>query len=182
MKLNNQNTPFTIDMYQTFNGDSSDEQMLEYYNDDNEQKPDSEKNYEYDDFDWVYNTEKIRKDLANTSIEYQKDNILDDIILDINLLSDQSPKYYNYETDSYTASYTIDDIKLLQYININKDDFFKWCKAQSWHIELVTNVIDENMLIYYIEKLEFNSDDYFYDMYDTSSMSWYENTKMTILK
>lgn len=176
INLNSNNTPFTVDMYQTFNGDGNDDQIIEAYNEQNNT------DYSCDDFDWSYNTKAILEGLSNKSIEYIKDNHTDDIIIGVELVSTSSPKYYNYTTDSHAAAYQIDDIKLLQYINKNKDDFFNWCKDQPWHIDISTDILDDNMLIYYISKLDIDREDYFYDLYEVSGDLWYENTEYKLIK
>jgi len=178
IEINNLDTPYTIDMYQTFNGDSTDESMLEYYNDDNEQKKDPEKNYDYDDFDWTYNTKAIHQGLAQASIDYIKENIDQDIIQDIELMKLFSPKYYNYTTDSYTMAITFDTEKLQKYIQENNTEyteyFFEMVKKHQANEDDITW-----SLLFYLQH-EHDKEDYFYYIYEHSNDLWYENTEMKL--
>ena len=75
IKINNQDTKYTIDSYQTFTNDSYIEQELEYYNEINNT------NLDYDDFDWDYDMQAINKDFADLSFEYLKDKKLDKVLV-----------------------------------------------------------------------------------------------------
>ena len=90
----------TVDTYQTFTGDSSDEMFLEGQTENGESG-------EWDDYDWTYDNDAIHRGLAEASIEAIVDQFCKpggaEIIQSIELLSTWSPREYNFKTDSYTA-------------------------------------------------------------------------------
>ena len=172
IKINNQNTPYTIDMYQIFNGDNETEQAIEYYNDNNNS------NHDYDDFDWNFDTVAIREQLAAASLKYLNDNTLDDVILSIESEGSYSPKFYNYQTDSYSMSLEISLDNLNLFINGNKKEYNNWKDNQTYWIE--ENDID-SFLLYYIESKKDDNDDYLYHMHEIANEFWSENTTMTLI-
>jgi len=64
-------TPWTLDTYQTFTFDRDEECILET------------EGGGYDNYEWDYNTDGYLDELAKNRIELLKDNILDDVILDV---------------------------------------------------------------------------------------------------
>lgn len=94
----------TVDTYQTFTGDSSDQMFLEGQTENGESG-------EWDDYDWTYDHDAIHRGLAEASIEAIVDQFCKpggaEIIQSIELLSTWSPREYNFRTDSYTARYTL---------------------------------------------------------------------------
>lgn len=113
----------TIDMYQTFDMDREAEIEIEAFNDNHGT------DYEYDDLDINYDFEAYRDALAKASIECMEDQLENDpIIKKIELISSQSPRFYNYTTDSYTASFKYDPKKLIQWIRDHADDWLVYMK------------------------------------------------------
>jgi hypothetical protein len=173
ININNINTFFTVDSYQTFTSDSTDEGMIEYFNDENNT------DYGYDDFDWIYDMKKIHKGMAVASIDWIKDSFLDKIILDVTLDTVQSPKYYNYTTDSYNMNVSVNINELREFIFSNIDKYNTWKDKQSYHID---NDDHEAYLIYYIE-MKSNNDithDYLIIMDEINNELHYENTEMKL--
>ena len=184
LQVNNQNTPFTIDMYQTFTCESNDDSMVYYYNSENDTELD------YDSFDWEYDTEKVHQGLARASIDWLIDNLDENIILNISLDGVYSPKFYNYETDSYTATYEIDSEKFTEYMKKNVASYHAWIEGQSYYIntiqadDITTENLEDDMLSFYLESYmtEETREDYFMVMHEVSCELWSENTSMILIK
>lgn len=117
IKIDNRDLPFTIDTYATFTLDSETEQEIDYYNETNNTELD------YDDFDFSFDMNGYIKHLAQASVAILKDELIGDIVKDIELVDTNSPQFYNYTTDSYTANWTIDDTTLTQYCTDNATEW-----------------------------------------------------------
>jgi len=108
-----------IDTYNMFTGDHTDDCMLE-----NERETDPA--VTYDSFEWKYNHNQIVSDLAHASIDTVKDAIQNTeyahIIKDVTYIASGSPSFYNYTTDWYTMSVSIDVHALNKYIKANEKD------------------------------------------------------------
>jgi len=103
----------TVDTYQTFTGDSSDQNFLDYQSEQGEPS-------DYDDYDWDYDNAAVHRELAEASIEAIIAQLGGKgVIESIELTSTWSPKEYNFKTDSYNALYTIDPAKLEEWADEN---------------------------------------------------------------
>lgn len=146
--VNNQDCKFTIDTYQTFTDDTFIEKELEYLN------------LEYNDLEFKYNNPEIVKQLSLLSLELLKDSIPDDsVIKNIELESTQSPKYYNYSTDSYNMVISYDNELLNDFIAKNDDSFKDYSKSS------IDSQLDIYKITYYIDKF-YNDDDYIMTMFE----------------
>lgn len=171
--LNSQDTPFTVDMYQTFTGEEHDDWRIEDYNEQNNTS------LEYDDFDWKYDTKEILKWLSIASVEYIRDNILDDVILSVSEPSDfHSPKFYNYETDSYMATYTVDTDRLDEYLT--EDNRERYEEFIGNNIEMFnSSKRDDYLLMFYLKEVVDESE-YMIIMYDETVEAFLNHTEMTL--
>lgn len=183
ININSQNTPFTVDMYQTFNGDDTVDYIL-----DNENY-EKEKSLTYDDYNWTYDTKVIHKGLAMASIEWILNNCDENIILNIKLDSIHSPRFYNFQTDSYNAIYELDEKRFTEYMTKHTENYNLWANNQSYHVPTLATDNDftatDDMLTFYLQN-EFNrntiTDDYLQDMFQASDELWHENTDYTPVK
>ena len=90
IEINNQDTLFTIDTYQTFTGDDNEDMMIEGFG------------CSRDILDFDYNHDEIIKCLSQASFEYISGIVSDsDIINEMRFLRHGSPKFYNYSSDYY---------------------------------------------------------------------------------
>lgn len=162
IELDSMFTPYTIDTYQTFTMDDEEERTME---DLSEQVG---RELTYDDIDWNYNHKEFVQALANRRFEILKDNILDDVIIDIKQNGEAvSPKEYNFKTDDSFEIYTVDIVKLNQYVSNNIADYQK-NKLQDGPGFWWFGDEDQTKLNYYLftkTKKEYGSDEaYYYDM------------------
>ena len=93
-----------IDTYSTFTGDSSYEMELEYLIEEDNADPDS--------FDTTWDMPAIRRELAESSIQYVLETVDREIIHNVELTDTYAPKEYNFKTDAYDAKYTVSASKL----------------------------------------------------------------------
>jgi len=175
VKINSGNTPFTVDMYQTFTGESNNDSMLDYYNSQNDTSLD------YNDFDWEYNTKEVLKGLSMASVEYIIENTNENIIKNVELVGTFSPQFYNYNTDSYDMNIEVDTDKFTKYMQENEKEYATWANAQSYHIPTgIAEGITDDMLSYYLYTEMNDTEDYIMSMYDVASELWHENTEMKL--
>jgi hypothetical protein len=110
----------TVDTYQTFTGDSYVEQTYEWVQE------------EYGvELDWrnsdvKYDNDRILKELAETSIAGIVNQLYDSPIESIEYVSHWSPMYYNFQTDTYTATYTVNWTKLQKWLKKSGKDREQW--------------------------------------------------------
>lgn len=123
--IHNGDTAFYIDTYQHFTYDNTEELIISDYNDEHDT------DYDYDHFTWSYDNAGYIKALAEASIEAISEVVLGDIVTGIELESTGSPKYYNYSTDYYKASWSYNLDKLLDWIQ-ERIDSFRDHYAESW--------------------------------------------------
>jgi hypothetical protein len=100
-----------VDTYSCFNGDSWVEQELEHFGSGESEAPYDSDNY--DDYEWNYDHAAILKDLAEASASNVLEQLSHDgIIESIEVQGVDSPREYNFITDSYTALWTLNLTKL----------------------------------------------------------------------
>lgn len=174
-------TPYTLDTYSTFTMEGEEDWILESLN---ENRADDLEPLEYKDIDWTYDTAGYLNDLAENLIILLKDNILDDVIIDLKQDGAvESPRYYNYTTDCAWIDFTVDENNLKKYISENTEDYnankikstdgFWWNGDES-----------QTMLAYYLEKVSANDDKYpsnHYLMDQMDCISPYEYIEFNII-
>lgn len=192
LKIDNRDLSYTIDTYGTFTLDSAEEYIKEGLFED-----DSTLTYENleDRFEFTYDMDAWILALANESIAILRDNLIGDIVKNITFDKTRSPSFYNYTTDSYTASWDYDEEKLKAYV---LDDFakFKEFVTDNWsslnydlnwndkkfigtigspvNIDMFLNDdVQAAMLDFYTQK-QYNSDVYFEEMYDHTNEAAHE--------
>lgn len=122
IKIDSRDLPYTIDMYTTFTMDTAEEYEREYISErDGVALEDIDDKYhiEYDADGW-------RDALAEKSVELIERELMGDIVKSIALESSQSPRFYNYTTDSYIATWAYNADKLREWIEARRDAFNKW--------------------------------------------------------
>lgn len=95
--------PLTIDTYQTFSGDSWEESEAEYL-----QEEYGLTSEELWDANVTYDHKGILHDLAEACAVAVLNHTWDNIIESIKVTGTHSPAYYNFETDSFEAQWTLD--------------------------------------------------------------------------
>ena len=181
IKFNIDNRDFEhvhIDTYSMLTGDSADEMMRDY-----EQDNAREEGREYDENrDIDYDMDAIRKGLAEASIFYletELENAEDRIIKEIKFEKTGHPRFYNYTTDWYVAEYTIDEEAMDKYIEANTD-------AVQAILATYTNRYDENLVdnkyhagVCHLINNLIDRDDYNTAMWEIESEVYYENMQFT---
>jgi len=131
--IDNRDTPFTIDTYGMFNGESFDEMESEFIIDEYGIAP--------DDIDFEYDHKGIVSDLAAKSVDVITDILGDnenDVVRSISApLSTGSPQFYNFTTDWYTAEWDINELALLKFIQANATEWRQYI-LDEWR-EIVAN-------------------------------------------
>lgn len=112
----------SIDTYQSFTGDSWLENEFEYIEEETGVKLD------WSNADVTYNHEGIRQGLAEASIQGILGAIDWDLIESIEYVSSWSPQYYNFETDSYTATYRVNWTRLKKWLKKSGKDREEWMR------------------------------------------------------
>lgn len=114
----------TIDTYKMFNGETVDEVLIEYYNEEHNT------DYDYDDFEWDYDHAQIVKDLAERRAEFLESecNAIQKCVTTVT----GSPREYNFSTDYAVLEITYDETKVENYIKEHKDEYDSWYKESGW--------------------------------------------------
>jgi hypothetical protein len=170
IKINNLDTPFTIDTYGMFNGESSEEGEAEYY---------EEELGFTGEIDFDYDHKSIVSELADYSV-FEILRIVDrDVLVNISEpLSTSSPSYYNYTTDSYVSEWTVNKEKLLEAVKdltIEDEDFQTFQLNSSW------GLLDSESEDYIVCALDFwgrqYTEEYNENMWEHESEIYYNNRK-----
>lgn len=170
-------TDVHIDTYSMLTGESADEMMREYEQDNARE----EKREPLEDID--YDMPAIRKGLALESISYLEDKIadaeVDNIIKKIELIKTDSPRFYNYTTDWYVAEYEIDEKAMDSYIEANTD-------AVQSILSTYTNRYDVNLVdnkyhagVCHLINHTIDKEDYNMHMWEIETEVYYENMEFT---
>lgn len=165
--IDNRDLAFTVDTYGTFTFDDE-ESDIEWYNDENNT------NLDYDDFDWTYDNKGYVQHLSENSVAILEGVLIDEVIHKIELKDQQSPQFYNYTTDSYTAFWTVDEDKLIDYINQDTSAFANHL-VESWRefvnvpAKIDKSFLDEDdkmlvAMIDYYTRIKFGSQHYAQDI------------------
>lgn len=118
---------YTIDTYNMFEN-NADEPALEYLQ---EEYP----GITWDDIDWEFNHPEYVKGIAADSINILHNEFVthgDGTIRSIDLVNTGSPKFHNYTTDYYTATWDIDESKLKTWIDKHNKQFIAYQRESSW--------------------------------------------------
>lgn len=162
-----------IDTYGMLTGDSADEMQMENFREDGQSD-------DYDDYDWSYDHPAIVRDFAHVSINYLYNELVthgNGIVESIQYVSHGSPKFYNYTTDYYVAIYTVNPVKLHEYIAQNYDAVLE--KAQGYRGDDLSENIAHAGLCHYIDAT-IDRDDYNMHMWESEHEVYYENTTVTL--
>lgn len=186
IKLDSMFTPYTIDTYQTFTLDDQEDMIIQdkcdY--DENGIRREASIDVRYDDLEWEYDHKGFVQALADRRLELLQENIIDDVIIDIR--SDGpavSPKEYNFKTDDTFEVYTVDIVKLNQYISDNIADYQE-SKLKSCDGFIYLGDDDQVKLNYYLktktEKEYDSTETYYYDMIE--GIDFYEFVSAKLIK
>lgn len=118
---------YTIDTYNMFEN-NADEYEIEYLQ---EEYP----GITYDDIEWDYNHPEYVKGLAADSINILHNEFVthgDGTIRSIDLVNTGSPRFRNYTTDHYTATWDVDESKLKAWIDKHNKEFIAYQSESSW--------------------------------------------------
>ena len=147
--IDNRDLSYTVDTYQQFTLDNAYEYELDYYTSD--EAPDEFKaaGVTLDNFDDLvdvnYRNGEYLTAIAGASVDVLSDEFVDrweyvpresggndrkydGIVKAIKLLKVQSPQFYNYTTDSYTAEWIIDAARLKSWIDARRDEYDDFLK------------------------------------------------------
>lgn len=178
----------TVDTYQTFTGDSSDQMFLENQMEQGESG-------EYDDYDWEYDNAAVHKGLAEASIEAIVDQFCKpggaEIIQSIEFDSTWSPKEYNFKTDSYTARYVLNVLELERWAgnNFSLPDYVRdFHQSYDGYMDFVSTYLEDpdtrvgtiiwlKLAAYF--RAELDTEAYMNYMSERESEIWSSNTKVT---
>jgi hypothetical protein len=190
--IDSRDTEFTIDTYNTFTLDNEYEMEIDYLHEENERftaeygLPEfDDKEFFVDDYvDFEYDMNGYREALAIASIDYIKELDQDNekIFNSIGFNNTQSPREYNFTTDSYTMEIDYDNSKMQEWIQDNSAYFENYLNENSnldFHLikkgflERKENYIDSLYSVQLLAYLDFlyNSENefdspYLYEMFD----------------
>lgn len=114
----------SIDTYQTFTGDSWLESEFEYLEEETGVKLD------WSNADVNYNHDGIKRGLAEASIEGILNAVDTDLIESIEYVSNWSPQFYNFQTDSYRATYVVNWTRLKRWLKDSGQDREEWMRER----------------------------------------------------
>lgn len=114
----------SIDTYQSFTGESWLESEFDYL------KEEEGVELDWSTADVEYNFDGIKQALAEASIEGILGDVDPNIIEGIEYLSNWSPAYYNFETDTYTAQFTVNWTLLKQWYKESGKDREEWMRER----------------------------------------------------
>lgn len=177
--IDSRDLAYTIDTYGMFTGESTDESESEYYRDEYNLTDDEWRSISFD-----YDHAEIVKALASSSIQLLDENLVQHgsgIVKAVDLRSTTSPKFYNYTTDSYIATWTVDVKKLENYIKADQAKYNSF-EREHWYSVYDSHGTDNfkqedyivAMLDYYTQT-EYSPEDYNMSMFEYESEAYYEN-------
>ena len=149
LTIDNRDLSYTVDTYQQFTLDNAYDGELEYYTSDDAPAEFKAAGVTFDNFDDLvdvtYDNAGYLKAISQASIDLLTENIVnnfeyvpndkggndkkyDGIVKAIELKDIQSPRFYNYTTDSYTAVWDINPVKLKAWIHERRDEYDDFLK------------------------------------------------------
>lgn len=209
--IDSRDTQFTVDTYQIFTLEHEHEHEINCIHESNSKLTKEQGLPEFDDvkyfiddyIDFEFDMVEYQRDLSFASIEYIKELDSDNskIINSIEFNNSQSPKFYNYTTDSYTMTIDYDNSKMQAWIIDNYDYFVKYLDDNSnldFHLikrgflddeyndDYINSLYSVQLLayldyLYYVSNVENSQfENYYYSMTDSvpgyEYISWSINT------
>lgn len=179
IRINNKDLAYTIDTYGMFNGESVEEQELDYYRYEYGMTEDELERIEYN-----YDHSGIVKDLSAASISLLHNEFVehgDGIVKSIELDDTKSPRFYNYTTDSYTAFWDVDVEKLRAALKGRQQELDDFIREQ-WRALDVRDEYDEDYIVAMLDfwtRDRYSEDDYNMAMWEQESEIYIENMTLT---
>ena len=168
-----------IDTYQMLTGDNFTELELEYQCE--ELKNDK---LTYDDFDWEYDHKQIVEDFAKASIYIIEQGIKGedggDCITAVEYVSSTSPQFYNYTTDGYIMTVTVDTKKINKYIDANHAAIV--AIVGGYNATVISTENMQHAAVCHIINNAITSDDYNMAIWESESEIYSNNTTMTLIE
>lgn len=183
IRINNRDLPYTIDTYGMFTGEWCEDSEREYY---------AEKynltEAEQFALGFDYNHSEIVRSLAIESVNLLENNLVNHnetngIVQGISMPENtRSPQFYNYTTDSYDATWLINEQRLEDYAKKHKNSdgytFQEFLLDSSW------GLLDSGSEDYIVAMLDFvlpsfySVNEYQDSMFEYESEAYYENMKL----
>lgn len=128
VSINSRDLPYTIDTYGMFTGDGTAEGEVSHLD---EEYPELEKDYPDLEIGFDYDFPRIVEALAGWSIAFieqaaHNEKWLKSVPI---IKKSNSPRFYNYTTDSYTAEWDIDEAYLDE---VTPGNWLKFAKEDGW--------------------------------------------------
>ena len=180
LKVDNRDLNFTIDTYGMFTGESSQEGEEEYYTEEYKLTEDEASQIDFD-----YDHPQVVKALANASVQLLHEYFVqhgDGTVTAIEIEDTKSPQFYNYTTDSYSANWTVDEVKLKQYCIDNAPKYTEFV-TENWDYEFkkaIDEADEDTQLVIALDfytRSEYDREDYEMSMFEYESEAWTENMK-----
>lgn len=182
IRINNRDTMFTIDTYNMFTLDYEEESIVhDIIREEESQNKAIEADDVYELYEFDYDMQGYIKELASSSVHILKQELVGlpkhfdahGIVQDIKLEETASPKFYNYTTDSYTATWLIDEKKLKEYIDKNAQVFYEFVDEEwSFEYQKAIEELDEEtknvIRLDFMTRQEVNEDSYIEQMFEQS--------------
>lgn len=171
LKIDNRDLAYTIDTYGMFTGGSVEEMEEQHYIDEYGIDPES--------IDFEYDHAGAVKSLAEASINILW-NELREIVENIQLIETNSPRFYNYTTDSYVAEWTINADRLQAYVTSHANEFEEFVDER-WAYEYTRAVAEDDVNTQTVVALDFwtrqvlPEDTYNDQMFEAESEAWFEH-------
>ena len=173
----------TIDTYTMYRGDDTDDMLINEYNEEHNT------DYNYDDFEWDYDSKQIVKEFAKLRAETLES---DDAINSVKVLETGSPKEYNYSTDWADFEIDYNERVVDDFCHERESEKFSEYYGESgWQSIIAAKEDDDDkdrlykiaMLSFYLNNKAFPTwEDKHYPMFEHESEIYWENTKMTLGK
>lgn len=152
IRINNRDLPYTIDTYGMFNGEWCEDSEREYYADKYNLTEAAQLALGFD-----YNHSEIVRGLAIESVNLLENNLVGKsggIVQGIGMPKNtRSPQFYNYTTDSYDATWLINEQRLADYAKKHKNSdgytFQEYLLNTSW------GLLDDTSEDYIVAMLDF---------------------------
>ena len=178
--INNRDLPYTIDTYGMFTGEWCEDSEREHYADKYNLTDDEAFELGFD-----YNHKEIVRSLAIESVNLLENNLVNHnetngIVQGISMPENtRSPQFYNYTTDSYDATWLINEQRLEDYAKKHKNSdgytFQEFLLNTSW------GLLDSESEDYIVAMLDFvlpsfyDVEDYEMAMFEHESEAYSEN-------
>mgnify|MGYP001002258266 CR=1 FL=1 len=178
VQIDNRDLAYTIDTYGMFTGESVAESESEHYRDEFDLTED-----EWSEIGFDYDHAGIVKDLASASVNILWNELKGAIVHEIAIDKTGSPQFYNYTTDHYVATWTIDADVLKQYIEEANADFENFI-TEFWDYEYSKAVSEDDVDTQTVIALDFwtrrvlSEDSYNEQMWEAESEAYFNNMEL----